>query len=513
MTPRRRVFLLTTTLFLLATTSPALAHDSILFEFAPDPWQSQRHGFVVGSQVYQVFAAPANMTLSGFDLWVDNPSPTGNATLRLYDEAQQTLSTIAASIPHLAFTEGGHKLHFDLPTPIELTAGQDYSLQFTTQLANIGLHYADRIQVLEHNKAFTSEFTNGAAKIGGVVQPFSFKFALRGPGPATYNSGTSTPPATPPPTPTPVIISNARVVTTTPYSATFAWTTNIATDSRVAVRTQLNPLYVIASNSDPTLELEHTVTVSGLSPNINYFADMYSSPGGQEVLTTYTVAFTTANGPPLPPPPAPNPNPTPNPNPPPPSPTPNPNPSPAPSPSPDPTPSPSPSPNPTPSPSPSPNPSPSPSPSPNPTPSPSPNTNPGSTPGSGGGGGGIGATSGAGAGTTLSWPSGGGGAGGYRIDIFDANNNLEQTVHAPAGVVSQNVQGLIPGTHRVIVYSANEDGTFVKVAPPQSILISERKSYTGLMITIGILVAIAGGLWLWVRKTKRETTVLTSEAA
>ncbi|MCC6405414.1 MAG: hypothetical protein IT405_03435 [Candidatus Yanofskybacteria bacterium] len=104
------------------------------------------------------------------------------------------------------------------------------------------------------------------------------------PSPTASAVPASSPPPAPSPTPSPTpdttapIITNARTVTITPTSATFAWTTNEIANSTVVA--QLTPILItIGGNSDATLELEHYITVGNLTPDTYFRATITSTDG------------------------------------------------------------------------------------------------------------------------------------------------------------------------------------------------------------------------------------------
>lgn len=139
------------------------------------------------------------------------------------------------------------------------------------------------------------------------------------PTPTVSTPVTPTPTATPTATPdtTGPVLTNVRLVSSTPHTASFAWTTSEAANSTVVVR--LLPYLISAGgNSDETLELEHFVTVSNLSADTPLRATItsYDSVGNAG---TATVDFLTPRETPTPtatlmptvPPAAPTPTPSP----------------------------------------------------------------------------------------------------------------------------------------------------------------------------------------------------------
>lgn len=487
----RKISILALTSYFILLTSPlaARAADSVFFEFAPDAWASSR--FIVASTqepLYQVFSVGQTIQLTGFDFWIDNIGEAGAATLRLADN-QADLFTKTIAIPHIAALPGGKKIHVALNAPVTLAAGTTYSLQIDSELPGLAFYSAERILAVEHDKSVTNTYSYGAAKIGQALQPFTFKMALYSPevsgsgyiteqGGATEEAGSGQTTQTPQVTQT-IAITNARVVATTPTTALLAWTTNIASDSRASIRTQLNPLFVIKTALDPTWELEHLLLIEGLTPNVNYFADVFSTQGDTVVLTTYTIGFKTPNGSATPPT----------------------------------TPS-------TPS-----------SPAPTQTTTNTQTTNTGATQtqtsqnsatnaassGSAAAGGSssanqVTATQAGSNQTEISWPATTeSDTTGYRIDVFDANHNLERSIAVNKESTSKNVPGLTSGTHHVVVYEKKNDGTFTKVAPAQEILVTRGSIFGKLAGGAGALALIFGLGVFSVWKFRKEKTILPAE--
>jgi hypothetical protein len=441
---RLRVTLLI--LFSLFLASPASAHDGIFFEYAPDAWASKRHSVLSDATPYQLFQPTSDFLLTGFDFWVDNTESSGSVTFTLSDSDNATIATKNITLPQIASIAGGTKHHIDLTNSQTLHGGQTYSIQITTQLPGMGLYYADRINFLEHNRLYTTPYTHGAARLGSTEQNFTFKFALHSPDVAggEDEEPEQEPPATP--SSTVVSISNARIADVGANTVTAAWTTNIAADSRITLRTQLNPLYITHTITDATLELEHTLTVHGLSPNTNYFADVYSSQGETLVLSTYTLSFKTDPGAPPVPPAAPATTTT----------------------------------------------------TPSQSATSSTPTSSSTLPGLGVGAQGLGTVE-----VTWSAPTDGEPSNDYRIDIFDENRNLERQITVPSGTHSKEITQLAGGEHHIVVY-ANDNGVYEKVATPTTFSLNNRASFLNIIILVSLLAGagIGGYMFYKSRKTK-----------
>ncbi len=292
-----RFALILASIFFFLVSNLAFAHGTKFFEFAPDPWQSKRYVVSTGPSPYLLFQPSSNFSMTGFDLWADNTGDSGQVIVTLADPDGTIIASKSKMLPELPAIPGGNRFHIDWATPVTLSSAVTYSIEIESTLLGFGLYYGDRFAFLEHNRDYVSPYENGAARIGGDLQPFTFKFALYEPRVVNNNS------SAPPPSeeeirqaaPESISISNARIVAISDTAVLFAWTTNIASDSRVSTRTQLNPLYVTATGYDATFELEHAVVVQGLHPSVNYFADVFSSTGSELTLTTYTIGFKTAS--------------------------------------------------------------------------------------------------------------------------------------------------------------------------------------------------------------------------
>jgi len=276
---------------------PMITLATVYYEYAPDPWNSQRY-FNTSGYVEQVFQTRKDILLTGFDFWLDNSGSTDDITLTLYDEFGSVLSTKIVSLSSTPSKPGGKKFHVDLNSNILLSGYSTYWVRISS-LPWMGVYYSPTTVFLTHNEDVISPYLQGRARIDGEDQDFSFKYALHylppEGGGASVEEGAVVVEQLEPGVPIQTVVTNARVVAKTHHSVTLAWTTNVAADSGATLRTQLNPLYVVASGYDPTLELEHWLTIGGLGPDQLYFADVFSRQLDQneELLTTYTIGFKT----------------------------------------------------------------------------------------------------------------------------------------------------------------------------------------------------------------------------
>lgn len=111
------------------------------------------------------------------------------------------------------------------------------------------------------------------------------------PTPIETVSPSSPPGPTSTPDLSPLVISNVRIVSVTDKSAQIAWTTNKAANSYLLISTTF--LITVTNDSDPTMEVEHFLTVPNvLSPSTTYVAKVTSIDAVNNE-TSVSIDFTT----------------------------------------------------------------------------------------------------------------------------------------------------------------------------------------------------------------------------
>jgi hypothetical protein len=211
----------------------------------------------------------------------------------LKDSLNSVLATKTISLSSIGQTPGGTKVHADLSSSVELSSAKTYSIRLSAYPSGMGVYYADVLTTfLTHNEVVASQYVLGRARLNGVDQEFTFKYALHGYKiEGDLSEGGNEPNEEE--GPNELIISGARVSNIAGNSATLSWSTNMAADSGATAREQLNPLYIVSSAYDDTMELEHAIVLSGLKKNFPYFADIYSTNSDGDTVSTFTLAFKT----------------------------------------------------------------------------------------------------------------------------------------------------------------------------------------------------------------------------
>lgn len=491
------------------------AHAALYYEFNPD--YSQSLLVATSDTVSEVFL-PLNDFLGALDFWVSNASSSGDVTFTLYNPSGTAMAERTIAVLPIGDDAVGKRLHVNLPVQFAVTGNAPYRVRIATTNPTLRLYYADSTQLIAHNGSPVAAYAGGLARIGTNDMGFSFKFALYenqesvppqltgvtvnqispdqttitfnanepvdrhvqyggqtidfdgdytscaptisvctvtlavSPG-TTYTftltvkdvwgnqaaaTGTFTTlsdnsPQTPTPTPvitapststpiptaTPIpdstapIISNLRIVSLAPRTATFAWTTNEAANSTVVVQF-LPDLINAGGNLDDTQELEHFIVVNNLPSDaaLRAFISSFDGTGNKGAAFVDFVSPHDAAGPGT-------------------------------------------------------------TTTPSPTPVPPVVTGPPDSP-------------------TISWtpPASGPPTDGYRIDVFDAANNLVKTITVPAGQLSVALGTLPIGENRIVIYADN-DGTFEKVAAPIPVVVRVVGFWEHL---IALLPYILGGV-------------------
>ena len=280
--------------------------------------------------------------------------------------------------------------------------------------------------------------------------------------PTPSTSSTSSPQASSGPSPTsssttlpadntPPIISNLRIVLLTDTSVQIAWTTNEAANSHLLIST---PFFItITDTSDPTMELEHLLKInSGLGPNVAYVAKVTSiDPGSNE--SQDSINFTT-----LPPtyinPPS------------------------------------------------------------SQQPSQINQTNQSNQTSQTSQGGQSGqsqssqvTTSSSGSGGYVQWgePLSGEPSSGYRVDVFNKDGNLVETITVPTSSFGVKILDLKDGDYSIIVY-ANNDGVFEKIDQPIKLIVSPPLTQRLLNFWWALIPLLVGLGYMFWRNLKKKVS-------
>lgn len=201
--PSFRIFLC---LLIFAIPLLTFAHGTTVYEFGPDV--SSRLRLESLATPAQPFEA-RNDSVSGVDVWVDNPGSTGTFTLELRDAQGALLASKVVTVSTLPEQWAGTRLHTHLLSSINLITGNTYSLRVVNTLPELALYRADQSQILQHNATYNPLLIPLPALLGVTEQPYSFKYAL-------YETQESFPP----------IISSASTTLLSPTSVRISFHVN-----------------------------------------------------------------------------------------------------------------------------------------------------------------------------------------------------------------------------------------------------------------------------------------------
>lgn len=191
----------------------ATGHGLGYFEFNPDI--STPLNISSAANPIQVFL-PLNEFIGGVDFWVDNIGPSGTLTVELRSGSGTLLSSKTINIPTISSTVGGQKIHLDFPGSIPVSGNQPYRLHLLSSMTDLNFYYSNRINFVSHNQPQSSAYVNGAANIDGEDQDFSFKFSL-------YENSESIPP----------VLSNPNIIILSPDQARLEFNSNEPIDFKI----------------------------------------------------------------------------------------------------------------------------------------------------------------------------------------------------------------------------------------------------------------------------------------
>ena len=336
---------------------------------------------------------PLDDTLKAIDLWLDNEGSAGQLTVYLRRVSNdQLLASKTVTVPNKPYVWGGNKLHVVFSSPIQVVSTNAYKIEISSSIPNLRLYYSSLVDIQQHDSKYTLNQAVLPAYLGLEEQSFAFKFALYedadvsdpvissvvatvisstetnisfnanepvdyrvlfAPSGESLTSGTpfsgiykqcnvgfdpcsisiSTEPETTydynlsvkdewgnesthegtftslegspavdeesesgvPPSQS-LSISNARVISSYSNSATIGWTTNIAANSDILVSKQVGQdLTTVVGAFDNTYELEHSLgTGSVLNPKTQYFVRVKSFDSDGSSAESH-LTFTTAD--------------------------------------------------------------------------------------------------------------------------------------------------------------------------------------------------------------------------
>ncbi|MEK7520546.1 MAG: hypothetical protein AAB560_00510 [Patescibacteria group bacterium] len=536
---------------LLFFIAPRFVFAASYFEFAPDISNSFPLAAATATQTFR----PINDFLNGVDVWLKNEGADVSLDFTLYDKNGSSLVEKTAAVSYLPEKWGGRRFHVEFGRQIAVNPLDFYEFKLQTFAENLLVYYVSRVQLLQHASPYFSQDIIGDAELGElegvalkyalyegaennppslsgatttIISPTAVKVSFNGSEPIDYRiewalsgetaksstsysgfyqfcgtglsycevalsvasngrydyeifakdewenesrlagsfesaavavSEESPPqpvPVSPPADEKPPVISELRAVSITDGSAKIAWRTDEAADTELAVgknRSGSSPLALI---NDFTVELEHVLQTGGvLAPATRYFAVAKSKDAAGN-FATGTIEFTTAQAAEA---------------------------------------------------------------APAGESAPTPLKTPVPPPAATGQGGGtaeeapadsalsvsFAITAGdAGGGSVLvvEWqaPPDGDPNGGYRVDIFDEDNNLARQEFLPAGIYRATFDNLPAGNYYAIVY-ANRDGVFEKISAAATIVIAEAvikkshplRSYLALafgVLTVAVLIVL-----------------------
>src|SRR3989344_1826148 len=118
---------------------------------------------------YQYFI-PYDDYISGFDIWVENEGNSGTASFGLRDSNDNLLSAKTISIPHIARTPAGQKLHIAFDQPVAIVSLQTYKIKMVSSMPKLKIYYSNLVDIQVHNATNSIEKQIKPAYIGANEQ-------------------------------------------------------------------------------------------------------------------------------------------------------------------------------------------------------------------------------------------------------------------------------------------------------------------------------------------------------
>jgi hypothetical protein len=160
---------------LIAIPLRSFAAEQKFFEYTTDvgsPIEVPSGSIVI--QEFKIF----NDYIGGIDMWYDNTGSTGSATVSLLDFANNILDSKSVSIPVATPFYTGQRLHVLFNKTIGVNSGEWYKLKITSATPKLRLYGVKRVQFVEHNAPYPTDYSIGSSLLDGEPQFSVFKFAL-----------------------------------------------------------------------------------------------------------------------------------------------------------------------------------------------------------------------------------------------------------------------------------------------------------------------------------------------
>lgn len=188
----------------------SFAAEEKFFEYATDVGTPV--DVPVGSIAIQEFKV-YNDYMNAVDVWFDNSGSSGTATFSLLDSANNELVSTSVSIPHADPFYAGQRLHVKFSKTVSTTSGAWYKLRISSASLQFRLYVIKRIQYVEHNAPYPTDYSVGSSLLNGDPLFAVFKFAL-------YEEIDTTPP----------VITNASTTIASPDAVTISFNANELVD-------------------------------------------------------------------------------------------------------------------------------------------------------------------------------------------------------------------------------------------------------------------------------------------
>jgi hypothetical protein len=122
---------------------------------------------------------PLNDFVSGIDIFIDNDGALGTATINLKRVSNgQLLTSKTVSIPNIPPEWGGTQFHVSFNNSINVLSTEAYTIEIISSMPDLRLYYSDLIAVRQHNSIYSVGDIVLPAYLGSEEQDFAFHFVL-----------------------------------------------------------------------------------------------------------------------------------------------------------------------------------------------------------------------------------------------------------------------------------------------------------------------------------------------
>ena len=122
---------------------------------------------------------PLNDFISGVDVWLDNPGVAGTLTINLRKvSSNELLASKPVEVPNIPYVWGGKRVHAKFSSAVPVASTNEYKIDLITSAPDVRIYYSDLVDIQQHDSSYTLNQAVLPSYLGLDEQSFAFKFAL-----------------------------------------------------------------------------------------------------------------------------------------------------------------------------------------------------------------------------------------------------------------------------------------------------------------------------------------------